>query len=118
MSADPSPILDLIEAFRRSKTMFTAVSLGVFDHLGEGPLKLARLADAIGADRDALGRLLDTCVSLGLLSRTAYGYANSELSAKFLVSNSPETLAGYITYSDLTLYSLWAHLGDAIREGT
>ena len=32
---DPAPILDLIEAFRRSKTMFAAVELGVFD--GERP---------------------------------------------------------------------------------
>src|SRR5580700_8809474 len=33
---DPSPILDLIEAFRRSKTMFAALELGVFD--GERPV--------------------------------------------------------------------------------
>ena len=30
---DPAPVLDLIEAFRRSKTMFTAVSMGVFEAL-------------------------------------------------------------------------------------
>ena len=30
---DPAPILDLLEAFRRSKTMFAALSLGVFDAL-------------------------------------------------------------------------------------
>ena len=34
---DPSPVLDLIEAFRRSKTMFTALSLGVFDALHAAP---------------------------------------------------------------------------------
>ena len=50
---DPAPILELIEAFRRSKTMFTAVKLGIFD--GERPQ---------GA---AMDRLLDACVGLGLL---------------------------------------------------
>ena len=52
---DAAPILDLIEAFRRSKTMFTAVKLGIFD--GERPQ---------GA---ALDRLYDACVSLGLLAK-------------------------------------------------
>jgi acetylserotonin N-methyltransferase len=34
---DPSPVLELIEGFRRSKAMFAAVSLGVFDALEHGP---------------------------------------------------------------------------------
>lgn len=32
----PSIVLDLILAFRRSKTMFAAVSLGIFDSLRRG----------------------------------------------------------------------------------
>ena len=30
---NPAPVLDLIQAFRRSKTMFVAVSLRIFDRL-------------------------------------------------------------------------------------
>jgi acetylserotonin N-methyltransferase len=41
---DPSAVTDLIDAFRRSKTMFTAVSLAVFDTLAEGPSDPATLA--------------------------------------------------------------------------
>ena len=40
----PSVVLDLIVAFRRSKIMFAAVQLGVFDHLAGGPKSLPRLA--------------------------------------------------------------------------
>ncbi len=65
---DPSVVLDLLEAFRRSKTMFTAVSLGVFDALESGPRKLTELASDLKADPDALERLLDACVNLQLLS--------------------------------------------------
>ena len=43
---DPSVILDLLEAFRRSKTMFAAVSLGIFDTLEDGPRPLDELAVA------------------------------------------------------------------------
>lgn len=34
---DPAPVLDLMEAFRRSKVMFAGVSLGVFDALMPAP---------------------------------------------------------------------------------
>ena len=36
-SPDASPIIELIEAFRRSKAMFAAVSLGIFDSLERKP---------------------------------------------------------------------------------
>ena len=41
---DPSPVIELIESFRRSKAMFAAVSLGIFDLLERGPGDLATLA--------------------------------------------------------------------------
>src|SRR5579863_3956632 len=41
---DPAPVIDLIEAFRRSKTMFAAVALGVFDFLERSPADAAAAA--------------------------------------------------------------------------
>jgi acetylserotonin N-methyltransferase len=115
---DPSNILGLIEAFRCSKVLFTAVALGVFDRLEHGPASLDGLADKLHANRDALGRLLDTCVGLGLLSRTADGYANSPAASAYLCRSSPRRLTGYVNYSNSILWKMWAHLEDAVREGT
>jgi len=98
-------VLDLIDAFRRSKTMFAAVELGIFD--GARP-----------ADYKELTRLLDACVSLGLLEKQGEKYVNTPESEKFLRSDSPETLTGYIRYSNRALYPMWGHLEDAVREGT
>ncbi len=115
---DPAPIIDLIYAFRRSKTMFTAVGLGVFDRLGLAPAPLSTLAHDLGADADALERLLDACVGLGLLQKSVAGdYANTELAATYLLRSSPHALTGYILYSDRALFPMWANLGDAVREG-
>lgn len=114
-NAPPDIVLDLIESFRRSKTMFAAVSLGVFDRLAEGPATAATLA---GADNpDSMKRLLDACVSLGLLRRQGDLYSNTEVAARYICRNSPETLAGYIRYSNQVLYLLWGNLEDAVREG-
>ena len=33
-------------------------------------------------------------------------------------SDSPDTLTGYIRYSNSALYPMWGHLEDAVREGT
>ena len=59
--ADPGPILDLIEAFRRSKTMFTTVKLGIFNQLEAQPQAAETLAAKLDLNAGALGRLLDGC---------------------------------------------------------
>jgi acetylserotonin O-methyltransferase len=98
-------VLDLIDAFRRSKTMFAAVELGIFDGLRPAECK-------------ELPRLLDACVALGLLEKHGETYVNAPEADKFLRSNSPDTLSGYIRYSNNALYPMWGHLEDAVREGT
>ena len=115
---DPALVLDLIEAFRRSKTMFTAVRLGVFDRLEIQPQSAPLLATQLNLNTGALARLLDACVALGLLLRDGEIYRNTPTTSRYLIDASPETLAGYIIYSDQSLYLLWSHLDDAIREGT
>src|SRR4051794_2212638 len=112
---DPTPVLDLIEAFRRSQTMFAAVSLGVFERM---PATGATVAEAIGAHAEATARLLDACAALGLLTKTDGVYSNAPVAEKYLRADSPDTLRGYIRYSDDALYPMWAHLGDAVREGS
>jgi acetylserotonin O-methyltransferase len=101
----PDRIIDLIEAFRRSKTMFAAVKLGIFD--GVRPSEYA-----------ALARLLDACVALGLLETRDGVYSNTPEADKYLRSDSPDSLTGYVHYSNEALYPMWAHLEDAVREGS
>jgi len=115
---DPSVVLDLLEAFRRSKTMFAAVSLGIFDALEHGAKQVEALAVELKADQGALGRLLDACVGLGLLQQTACGFANSAAASAYLCRTSPRRLTGYLYYSNEVLWKLWANLEDAVREGS
>lgn len=115
---NPAPVIDLIEAFRRSKVMFAAVALGIFDLLEQAPSDLGKLGSSLEADTDALERLLDSCVSLGLLKKDQGRYSNPPIASTYLVRGSPNTLVGYIQYSNNALYPLWGHLEDAVREGT
>src|SRR5579862_811934 len=114
---DSAPVLQLIEDFRRSKAMFTAVSLGVFDALETAPATAAELADRLSTKPEPLERLLDTCVGLKLLRRSNAAYENEAVARAYLCRTSPCSLAGYILYSNDVLFRLWTHLDDAIREG-
>jgi len=115
---DPSIVLDLLEAFRRSKTMFAAVELNVFDALGDGPRTLAQLAETVQANPDSLERLLDACVGLQLLRRVDGVYENTPQATAYLTSTSDSRFTGYIRYSNSAMWRLWAHLEDAVREGS
>jgi acetylserotonin N-methyltransferase len=115
---DPAVVLDLIEAFRRSKVMFAAVSLGVFDALAAGPKTQTVLAAELKCHPDAMERLLDACVGLQLLRKGDEGYENSPAAAAYLAKSSPRRLTGYIHYSNNMMWKLWANLEDAVREGS
>jgi acetylserotonin N-methyltransferase len=112
---DPRPVNNLIEAFRWSKTMFTAASLGLYDLL---PATAGSLAQTLRLDHDALERLLDGNVGLSLLEKRGEAYYNRPVADTYLRHDSPHSLIGYVLYSDRALYPLWGHLEDALREGT
>ncbi len=115
---DPSPVIDLIEAFRRSKAMFAAVSLGIFDLLERAPGNVATIAAELRIEPDPLERLLDACVGLKLLRRNGESYENEPVASTYLCRNSKRALTGYILYSNDVLFQMWSHLEDAVREGT
>lgn len=118
MTPDPALVLELIDGFRRSKTMFAALNLGVFDLLQKGPADVATIATATGTNQDAVERLLDACVGLGLLSKQDPGYANQPVAGAYLCHSSPYSVSGYVAYSSNVLFRLWANLEDAVREGS
>jgi acetylserotonin N-methyltransferase len=111
-------VLELLEAFRRSKSMFAAVKLGVFDALEPHAKPLSELASELGLNVDALERLLDACVNLQLLRRGERGYENTPAAATYLCGNSPRRVTGYVNFSNDVMWRLWTHLEDAVRTGT
>ena len=115
---DPTPVLDLIDAFRRSKAMFAAVSMGIFDRLNQAPATAADLAASLRVNPGALERLLDGCAALGLLRKQDGIYGNQPVAETYLCTASPRSLHGYVRYSNDALYPMWSHLEDAVAEGT
>ena len=120
----PNAVLDCLDGFRRSKTLFAALSLGIFDRLEAQPQSASELAPKIATDPSALERLLEACASLGFVDRISResaseaAFRNTPAASAYLVTASPASVAGYIRYSNDVLYPMWGHLEDAVREGT
>jgi acetylserotonin N-methyltransferase len=119
---DPAPVIEIMEGFRRSKTMFVAVNMGVFDLLEAGPLTSDQVAAALSAsfstNQDATQRLLEGCLALGLLELQDGRFSNSPSATTYLCKSSERAITGYILYSNAVLYQMWGNLEDAVREGT
>jgi acetylserotonin N-methyltransferase len=114
----PDPVLELMEAFRRSQALFTAVNLRIFEQLEESPKSLQELASQALLPVVPLEQLLTACLALNLVSRVDGGYQNTPQTSTYLTESSPSNLLGYIRFSDMAVYRMWTHLTDAVREGS
>jgi len=117
---DPPPdrVVDLMEAFRRSQVLFTAVNLRIFESLEGSPKSLVELASEAGLPMVSLEQLLTACQALGLTSRVDGVFQNTPITSQYLVESSPSNLLGYIRFSDIAVYRMWGQLTDAVREGS
>ncbi|XP_029385761.1 putative bifunctional dTTP/UTP pyrophosphatase/methyltransferase protein isoform X3 [Echeneis naucrates] len=121
---DLEQITELMDGFKASKALFTASELCIFDLLQSRPgLDAAQVAKEIKASVKGTERLLEACVSLGLL-KSKDGmhhnplYENADLAVRFLRSDAPFSLRGYIQHCNSTVWPLFSHLESAVREGT
>jgi len=114
-------ISDLIDGYRRSKVLFTAVDLKLFDHLAERSLTLNELLKKLDLSHStALQRFLNACIGLELIEYDPdqQRYSNTNLSREYLVSSNPKTLNGYINHNNQSSYLIWHNLSKAIRDNS
>jgi SAM-dependent methyltransferase len=114
----PDHIFDIGFAFWKSKALLSAVELGVFTALGEGPLHGETLIERIGIHRRGARDFLDALVALDLLDRDAAGcYANRPDCALFLDVRKPTYIGGQLERLNGRLYESWGFLTEALRTG-
>jgi 2,7-dihydroxy-5-methyl-1-naphthoate 7-O-methyltransferase len=97
--------------------VWIAATLRLPDHIEAGATRLPDLAERVGADPDALERLLRYLVARGVFTREGGGYANTEVS-RLLVDD-----AGWRQWLDLDgapgLWAeSWTRLLEAVRQGS
>ena len=68
-SASALKLFDLTQSHRITAVIYVAAKLGIAELLRNGPKSSSELAEATGADRQALGRLMVALTTVGICSR-------------------------------------------------
>src|SRR5467141_5207182 len=114
---NPEKILQTGLAFWPSKTLLSAIEMGLFTELSRGAETFENLSGRLGLHRRSARDFLDTLVALGFLRRTANTYANTPETDLFLDRAKPSYVGGILEMANARLYPFWGHLTDGLRTG-
>lgn len=116
-TATPAAIMQLGTGFMASKTLLSAIELGLFTELAKGPLTLEVLTARLYLHERSARDFFDALVALGMLKRTGARYANTPATARFLDRNKPSYIGGILEMANARLYPFWGTLTDGLRTG-
>lgn len=113
----PAKIMQLGAGFMGSKTLLSAIELGLFTELAKGPKTLEALTSRLELHVRSAHDFFDALVALGMLKRTGTRYANTPETALFLDRNKPSYMGGILEMANARLYPFWGTLTDGLRTG-
>jgi hypothetical protein len=115
----PARILELGSAFWASKTLLSAVELGLFATLARnGPLDAEALRRRLGLHVRGAHDFFDALVALGMLERDRENrYANTPETALYLDPRQEAYVGGLLEMFNARLFRFWGSLTEALRTG-
>ena len=116
-TVNPDKIMQLGLGFWASKTLLTAIEIGLFTELGNGPLAAPELIDRLQLHPRSARDFFDALVSLGMLERDAALYRNTAETDRFLVSGKLTYIGGILEMANERLYPFWGSLTEGLRTG-
>jgi hypothetical protein len=113
----PEHILQLGLGFWGSKTLLSAVELGVFSALANRGLDAETLQQQLGLHPRGTRDFLDALVALGMLEREGDDYRNTPETEVFLDRAKPSYVGGLLEMANDRLYPHWGSLTEGLRTG-
>ncbi len=113
----PDLIMQIGSGFWASKTLLSAVELGLFTALARRPASAAELRAEYGLQERGTTDFFDALVALGLLERRDGQYSNTPATDLFLDRTKPSYLGGILEMFNARLYGYWGSLTEALRTG-
>jgi hypothetical protein len=113
----PDSILQLGLGFWGSKTLLSAIEMGLFSELAKGPQSLESLQSRLGLHSRSAGDFLDALVALGMLGRKGGKYQNTPETDLFLDRSKPSYVGGMLEMCNARLFGFWNSLTEALKTG-
>jgi SAM-dependent methyltransferase len=112
----PTPLIDTFQAIVRARAIMAGSKLGVFDALAAGPATANEVAQRIGADPRATGKLLSALTGAGYLRWKNDRFSLARVARKWLLSNCPCSLHDNMLHRYLE-WEITGHFEDFVRTG-
>ena len=113
----PERIMQLGLGFWGSKTLLSAIELGVFTELAQEPLDADTLIERLQVHPRSARDFFDALVALGMLKRSNGQYSNVPETDLFLDRNKPSYIGGMLEMANSRLYRFWGSLTEGLRTG-
>ena len=113
----PAKVMELGTAFFGSKTLLSAIELGLFTELAKSARPLEELTARLNLHPRSARDFFDALVALGMLKRTGTRYANTPETSLFLDRAKPSYIGGILEMCNARLYHFWGSLTDGLRTG-
>jgi hypothetical protein len=113
----PNAIMQLGFAYWGSKTLLSAVELGLFTALANGPLTLDEIRTRFGLHERSARDFLDALVALGMLKREQGKYKNTPATDVYLDRSKPTYIGGMLEMMSARLFRFWSHLTEGLKTG-
>src|ERR1700761_7940137 len=114
----PATMMEMIIGTWVSQAISVAADLGVADTLADGPLTIDELSAKVGADSDALRRLLRALIGRGVFRRRRDGRYELNSLARTLCSDAKPSMAWAAQfYGSPEQRERWTLLAESIRTG-
>src|SRR5215204_4582202 len=115
--ATPERIMQLGLGFWGSKSLLSAVEIGLFTELAKGSLDFETLAERLMLHPRSARDFLDALVALGMLEREGDRYSDTPETDLFLDRAKPSYVGGVLEMANARLYRFWGSLTEELRTG-
>jgi len=112
----PDNLMEMIDGFRESRVLLTAIELDLFTAVGDGATA-SQVASRLGADERATEMLLNALVALEMLGKRDGAFSNTPRAARHFVRGSPHDVRLAMMHT-VNLWSRWGALTECVRAGT
>ncbi|MEU6073493.1 methyltransferase [Micromonospora sp. NPDC047074] len=111
-------LIEIIGGYMASQSLALAAELKLADHIHDGRVTSAQLAEATGTHAPSLHRLLRTLAAIGVLTEPAPGEFRLTEVGDQLRTDSPNSLWAFTRFfTNPTLFSSWQQVRHSIETG-
>ena len=111
-----SELLKIVDGYQKTRILFSAVDIGIFDKINANPANAEDVADRCGTDSRYTETILNSLVSMKFLDKNDDIYRNTDAAVQYLMKDSDSYIGDIILFTGNS-WDAWGKLSASIKEG-